>query len=117
MLVDVLDSGKPGGILVEPLFGEEMRRMVDEPEHRRRSTRACRTSTATWRSPRRVLVKAALELIGWRSGRPRLPYVALDEPELSVVRAMLERHGLLATQREPARRHSPASRPAGGDSR
>jgi 4-hydroxy-tetrahydrodipicolinate synthase len=36
LLADVLDLGEPGGILVAShLFGEEMRRMVDEPEHRR----------------------------------------------------------------------------------
>ena len=32
----MLDLGEPGGILVAShLFGEEMRRMVDEPERRR----------------------------------------------------------------------------------
>ncbi len=57
LLADVLDLGEPGGILTgSHLFGEEMRRMVDEPEQpppdRRRPRR---TSTATWRSrPRRA---------------------------------------------------------------
>ena len=36
MLADALDLGGAGGILVAShLVGEEMRRMVDEPEHRR----------------------------------------------------------------------------------
>lgn len=36
MLVDVLEMGEAGGILVAShLFGDEMRRMVDEPERRR----------------------------------------------------------------------------------
>src|SRR6202021_250425 len=36
LLVDVLELGEPGGILVAShLFGEEMHRMVDEPERRR----------------------------------------------------------------------------------
>ncbi len=36
MLADVLDLGEPGGILTgSHLFGDEMRRMVDEPERRR----------------------------------------------------------------------------------
>ena len=36
LLADVLDLGEPGGILVAShIFGDEMRRMVDEPERRR----------------------------------------------------------------------------------
>ena len=36
MLADVLDLGEPGGILTSShMFGDEMRRMVDEPERRR----------------------------------------------------------------------------------
>ena len=36
LLADVLDLGEPGGILVAShIFGEEMHRMVDEPERRR----------------------------------------------------------------------------------
>ena len=40
--------------------------------------------------------KAALELIGVPAGRPRLPYVELEESELATIRTLLERHGLLA---------------------
>jgi dihydrodipicolinate synthase/N-acetylneuraminate lyase len=42
-------------------------------------------------------VKTALNLLGFEVGTPRLPYVELDERETAVVRAMLERHGLLQT--------------------
>ena len=36
MLADVLDLGEPGGVcVVSHIFGEEMRRMVDEPDRRR----------------------------------------------------------------------------------
>ncbi len=48
-------------------------------------------------APLACSVKAALILIGLDVGAPRLPYVALDEQETAVVRAMLERHGLLQT--------------------
>jgi hypothetical protein len=36
-------------------------------------------------------------MIGVPAGKPRLPYVELDADEQAVVRAMLERHGMLAT--------------------
>ncbi len=42
-------------------------------------------------------VKAALNLLGHEAGTLRLPMVEADESELSEIRAMLERHGLLAT--------------------
>ena len=42
-----------------------------------------------------IPVKAALELLGLCRGALRLPLVAPDEHELAVVRAALERHGLL----------------------
>jgi dihydrodipicolinate synthase/N-acetylneuraminate lyase len=41
------------------------------------------------------VLKAALSMIGVPAGRPRLPYVELDETELTTIRALLERHGLL----------------------
>ena len=42
-----------------------------------------------------IPVKAALNLLGHEVGGLRLPLVEADEHELAVVRAMLERHGLL----------------------
>jgi 4-hydroxy-tetrahydrodipicolinate synthase len=98
MLADVLDIGEPGGILTgSHLFGPEMRRMVDEPEHRREIDAGLqdvyRDLTIV---PLACSLKAALEMIGLRAGTPRLPYVELDADEQAVIRAMLERHGLLS---------------------
>lgn len=97
MLADVLDLGEPGGILVAAhLFGEELRRMVDEPDQRREidaSLQDVYRDLAV--APLACSTKAALNLMGLSVGPPRLPYVELDEQELGVIRAMLERHGLL----------------------
>ena len=99
MLADVLDLGEPGGILTgSHVFGEEMRRMVDEPERRREIDAALQD---VYRDM--AIAPAGLHHQGGarpdrRAGRrPRLPYVELDDAELAIVRAMLERHGLLAT--------------------
>ena len=99
MLADVLDLGEAGGILTSShLFGEEMRRMVDEPERRREVERGLQDVYRDMAiAPAACSIKSALELIGIKAGRPRLPYVPLDDAELSVVRAMLERHGVLVT--------------------
>ncbi len=97
LLAEVLDLGEPGGILVAShLFGEEMRRMVHEPERRQEIDQGL---SDVYRdlavAPLACSVKAALNLLGLRVGAPRLPYVELDERETAVVRGMLERHGLL----------------------
>ena len=93
-----LDLGEPGGILTGThIFGREMRRMVEEPEQRHEIDAALRD---TYRDlgigPRACTVKAALNLIGIPVGTPRLPYVELDARELTIVRDMLERHGVLS---------------------
>ncbi len=97
MLADVLDLGEPGGILTgSHLFGPEMRRMVDEPEHRREihaSLQDVYRDLAV--APAACGLKAGLAMIGLPVGAPRLPYVELDADELAVVRGLLERHGLL----------------------
>jgi 4-hydroxy-tetrahydrodipicolinate synthase len=99
LLADVLDLGEPGGILVAShLFAEEMRRMVDEPERRREIDQSLGDVYRDLSvAPLACSVKAALNLLGFGVGAPRLPYVELDERETDVVRAMLERHGLLQT--------------------
>jgi 4-hydroxy-tetrahydrodipicolinate synthase len=99
MLADVLDLGEPGGILVAShLFGEEMRRMVDEPERRREIDASLQDVYRDFGvAPLASSIKAALNLVGLEVGSPRLPYVELDEHETAVVREMLERHGLLQT--------------------
>jgi 4-hydroxy-tetrahydrodipicolinate synthase len=97
-LARVLDMGGAGGILVAShLFGEEMRRMVDEPERRREidsSLQDVYRDLAV--APLACSVKAALNLLGLDAGAPRLPYVELSEDETATIREMLERHGLLA---------------------
>jgi 4-hydroxy-tetrahydrodipicolinate synthase len=103
MLVDVLELGEPGGILTcTHVFGDEMRRMVDEPEHRREIDAAMQDVYGDLAiAPLACSNKAALNLIGISVGKPRLPYVELDAEELAVVRAMLERHGMLAAAARP----------------
>jgi 4-hydroxy-tetrahydrodipicolinate synthase len=102
LLADVLDMDEAGGILVAShLFGEEMRRMVDEPDHRREIDDALKDVYADMPvAPLACATKAALHLLGLLpSATPRLPYVELDERELGVIRSMLERHGLLQASR------------------
>jgi 4-hydroxy-tetrahydrodipicolinate synthase len=97
MLADVLDLGEPGGILTAShLFGEEFRRMVDEPENRREIDAALADVYRDMSiAPPACTIKGALNLIGVEVGTPRLPYVALDDDETAVVRSLLERRGLL----------------------
>ncbi len=98
LLAAVLDMGGAGGVLVAShLVGDEMRRMVDEPEQRSEINRSL---ADVYRDmgvgPLACATKAALKLMGLDVGQPRLPYVELDDEELGVIRTMLERHGLLA---------------------
>jgi 4-hydroxy-tetrahydrodipicolinate synthase len=101
LLADVLDLGEPGGILVAShLVGEEMRRMVDEPDRRREiddSLKDVYRDLAI--APMATTVKCALNLLGMTGATTRLPYVELDERETATVRSMLERHGLLQAAR------------------
>jgi 4-hydroxy-tetrahydrodipicolinate synthase len=96
---DVLELGGAGGILVAShIVGDEMRRMVDEPQRRREIDAGLRDvyeALAVTTNP--IGVKAALNLLGHRVGGLRLPMVEADERELAVIHAALERHGLLAT--------------------
>ena len=80
MLADVLDMGEAGGILTcSHLFGDEMRRMVDEPEHRREIDAGLQDVYRDMAiAPPACSIKAALNLIGLDVGGPRLPYVELD---------------------------------------
>jgi 4-hydroxy-tetrahydrodipicolinate synthase len=98
LLVDVLELGEAGGILVAShLFGDELHRMVDEPEHRREIDAGLHDVYRDLAiAPLACSTKAALSLLGLVGATPRLPYVGLDVQEIATVRAMLERHGLLA---------------------
>jgi 4-hydroxy-tetrahydrodipicolinate synthase len=102
LLADVLDMGEAGGILVAAhLFGEEMHRMADEPDRRHEIDQSLKDVYRDLPiAPLACATKAALHMLGLLpSATPRLPYVELDEPELGVIRSMLERHGLLQASR------------------
>ncbi|MGA2470818.1 MAG: 4-hydroxy-tetrahydrodipicolinate synthase [Solirubrobacteraceae bacterium] len=94
-----LDMGEPGGICVSShIVGPEMRRMVDEPEHRAEIDASLRDVYKTlFLTASPTCTKAALELLGHRVGGLRLPLLEADDAERAAVRAMLERHHLLGT--------------------
>jgi 4-hydroxy-tetrahydrodipicolinate synthase len=96
-LARTLDMGGAGGVLVaSQIVGEEMRRMVDEPDRRSEIDAELQDvyeALSVTSNP--IPVKAALNLLGHEVGGLRLPLVEADEHELATVRAMLERHGLL----------------------
>jgi 4-hydroxy-tetrahydrodipicolinate synthase len=98
-LCQTLELGGVGGVLVAShIVGDEMRRMVDEPENRRAiHDELTDLFTALAVAPNPIGIKAALNLLGHRVGGLRLPMVEADERELGVIRAALERYGLLAT--------------------
>jgi len=95
-----LDLGGAGGILVASHFvGEQMRRMVDEPENRAEIDASLRDIYSTlFMTASPTCTKAALNLLGFRAGGLRLPLVPATEEELAVVRALLVRHGLLGDE-------------------
>jgi 4-hydroxy-tetrahydrodipicolinate synthase len=92
-----LDMGGEGGILVAShVVGNEMRRMVDEPERRSEIDASLRDVYETlFMTSSPTCTKAALNLLGHRAGGLRLPLVEATDEELDAVRAMLVRHGLL----------------------
>ena len=104
--------GGAGGILVAShIVGNEMRRMVDEPEHRAEIDASLRDVYETlFITSNPTCTKAALNLLGHDVGGLRLPLVEATEEELAAVRSMLERHGLLA--REEALRVRPPAEAA-----
>lgn len=94
-----LDLGGAGGITVAShIVGDEMRRMVQEPENRAEIDGSLRDLYATlFLTSSPTCTKAALNMLGHRVGGLRLPLVEASEQEAAAVRAMLERHGLLET--------------------
>ena len=92
-----LDMGGAGGILVAShIVGNEMRRMVDEPEHRAEIDASLRDVYETlFLTSNPTCTKAALNLLGHDVGGLRLPLVEATAEETAAVRAMLERHGLV----------------------
>jgi 4-hydroxy-tetrahydrodipicolinate synthase len=107
-----LDLGGAGGILVASHFvGEQMRRMVDEPENRAEIDASLRDIYSTlFMTASPTCTKAALNLLGFRAGGLRLPLVPATEEELAVVRALLVRHGLLSGDGQP--QHAGAGAPS-----
>jgi len=99
-LARTLDLGGAGGICVAShIVGDEMRRMVDEPDQRHAIDEALAPVFAALTvTTNPIPLKAALNLLGHRAGGHRLPLVAADEHETAVVREALERHGLLAAR-------------------
>jgi 4-hydroxy-tetrahydrodipicolinate synthase len=99
ILLRTLELGGCGGICVAShLVGDEMRRMVDEPDKRAdidASLRDVYAAMGVTTNP--IPVKAALELAGHPVGGLRLPLVEADEDERAQIAAVLERHGLLAS--------------------
>jgi 4-hydroxy-tetrahydrodipicolinate synthase len=93
-----LDMGGAGGILVAShLVGEQMRRMVDEPDERAAiDADLADVYDALSVAPAAIGIKAAFRLLGRPSCHVRLPYVDADEEETAAIRAMLERRGLLS---------------------
>nr|WP_027007473.1 4-hydroxy-tetrahydrodipicolinate synthase [Conexibacter woesei] len=99
IFLPTLELGGQGVISVAShLVGEEMRRMVDEPDNRAEidaSLRDVYAAMGVTTNP--IPVKAALELAGHPVGALRLPLVEADEDERAQIAAVLERHGLLAS--------------------
>ena len=95
----VMDMGGSGGILVAShLVGREMRRIIDEPDSRREIEDGLRDLyDALTVTTNPIPLKAALNMAGHEVGGLRLPLVEATEHEKTVLRAALERHGLLAT--------------------
>lgn len=94
----VLDMGGAGGIVVAShVFGDEMRRLVDEPGNRAAIDAGLQDAyTATgWHNP--IPIKRACELLGLCSGRLRLPLLEADEERTEILRAALANHGVLTT--------------------
>ena len=92
-----LDMGGAGGILVAShVVGNEMRRMVDEPQRRAEIDASLRDVYETlFLTSSPTCTKAALNMLGHEAGGLRLPLVEATKPELAAVREMLVRHGLL----------------------
>jgi 4-hydroxy-tetrahydrodipicolinate synthase len=97
-LAETLDAGGTGGILVAShLVGNEMRRMIDEPESRQEihdSLSDLFEALTVTTGP--IPIKAALKMLGQDVGGLRLPLVEASDEEKAVIREAMERHGLLA---------------------
>ena len=98
ILATVMDLGGTGGILVAAhLVGRDMRRIVDEPEHRHEIEDGLRDLyKALTVTTNPIPIKTALDMAGHDVGGLRLPLVEASDEERAVIREALERHQLLA---------------------
>jgi len=94
-----LDIGGAGGVCVAShIVGDEMRRMVEEPENRAAIDASLQDIYKTlFLTSSPTCTKAALNLLGHNVGGVRLPIVEATPEEFEAVRAVLVRHGLLAS--------------------
>jgi 4-hydroxy-tetrahydrodipicolinate synthase len=93
-----LEMGGAGVISVAShVVGPQMRRMLEEPDRRRELDDSLRDVYETlFLTSNPTCVKAALNLLGHDVGGLRLPLVEATASEREQIRAMLDRHGLLA---------------------
>jgi 4-hydroxy-tetrahydrodipicolinate synthase len=93
-----LDLGGAGVISVAShLVGNEMQRMVREPDLRAEIDASLQDVYRTlFLTANPTCTKAALGMLGFAAGGLRLPLVEATPEEAAEVRAMLQRHGLLA---------------------
>jgi 4-hydroxy-tetrahydrodipicolinate synthase len=93
-----LEIGGAGGVCVAShVIGDVMRQMVEEPARRAELEEIVQDVHRTlFMTASPTCTKAALNMLGHKVGGLRLPLIEADEHELSAVRAMLVRHGLLS---------------------
>jgi 4-hydroxy-tetrahydrodipicolinate synthase len=92
-----LDLGGCGVISVAShIVGDQMRRMVDEPENRAAIEQSISGVRNAVNVGNPMSVKAALNLLGHRVGGLRLPMIEADDAEKDVIRAALAQAGLLS---------------------
>jgi 4-hydroxy-tetrahydrodipicolinate synthase len=98
------EIGGAGGICVSShLFGDRMKELYEaarsgDGERAIEIERSLLDAYETvFMTSGTITIKAALDLLGFDAGVPRLPLVEASEPELERIRAMLERHGLVAS--------------------
>jgi 4-hydroxy-tetrahydrodipicolinate synthase len=93
-----MDLGGTGCISVAAhIVGNEMRRMLDEPDKRAEIDASLRdVYEVLFCTANPIPLKAALNMLGHDAGGVRLPLVEASDEERALVRAMLERHRLLS---------------------
>ena len=98
VLARTMELGGTGGICVAShLFGNEMKRIVEEPESRQEIHQSLADAfEALTVTTNPMPIKAAMRMAGHEVGGFRLPMVDLSGEEEAVVRAMLERYSLLS---------------------